>query len=184
MKRTALGVAAAALMLSGSAAVVHAQSPVSFGIAAGATIPTGDDADFLKTGFHGMVTLGMNPAMLPFGVRIDGMYHSMETEGLGALEIPDGTGFRILGATANAMFSLPGMVAAPYLIGGVGYYDGKLDISGAESEGDFGLNIGIGAKFNLSGFGTFAEIRYHNIFNGTDDEGNSAFIPLTFGIMF
>ena len=184
MKRTALGVAAAVLMLSGSAAVVHAQNPMSFGIAAGATIPTGDDADFLKSGFHGMVTVGMNPTLLPFGVRFDGMYHSMETEGLAGADVPDGTSFRILGVTANGMFALPGMVAAPYLIGGVGYYNGKLDIEGAESEGDFGLNIGIGAKFNLSGFGTFAEIRYHNIFNGTDEAGNSAFIPLTFGIMF
>ena len=184
MKRTALGVAAAVLALSGSAAVVHAQNPMAFGIAAGATFPTGDGLEGFNTGFHGMVTLGMTPAMVPFGVRIDGMYHS-----IGRDDDPGFTGgsAQILGATVNGMFSMPGMmVTSPYIIGGVGYYNSKFksDQVDFDAENDFGLNIGIGAKFNLSGFGTFAEVRYHNIFNGDDEVGNMAFIPLTFGIMF
>src|SRR5688572_31559865 len=67
MKRTALGVAAAVLALSSSAAVVHAQNPMNFGIAAGATFPTGDALEGGNTGFHGMITLGAMPAMVPFG---------------------------------------------------------------------------------------------------------------------
>lgn len=186
MKRTVLAVATAVLALSASASVSHAQSPMTFGIAAGATIPTGDLGDGGNTGFHGLVTLGAMPAMVPFGVRIDGMYNSLTAD--------DAEGFtgqkaRILGLTANGVFSVPGMmVTAPYLIGGLGYYNTKftsdqLDLDG---EGNFGLNVGIGARFNLSGFSTFAEIRYHNIFDGDDDLdiGNTAFIPLTFGIMF
>jgi hypothetical protein len=183
MKRTILGVTTAIVALAASVSVAQAQNPMSFGLAAGATIPVGDDGDILKTGFHGMATLGFTPALVPFGVRIDGMYHSMETKNVPALDIPEGQGFRVLGVTANGVFSLGGMVASPYLIGGVGYYNGKAE-DADESEGDFGLNVGIGAKFNLSGFGTFAEIRYHNIFNGEGDAGNSAFIPITFGIMF
>ena len=84
---------------------------------------------------------------------------------------------------------MPAMVASPYLIGGLGYYNTKFDLDNVDSESDFGFNVGIGMKFNLSGFGTFAEIRYHTIFSGNDDDagvdiGNTNFIPLTFGIMF
>jgi opacity protein-like surface antigen len=184
MKRTALGVAAAVLMLSGSTAVVHAQNPMSFGIAAGATFPTGNALEGANTGFHGMVTLGMTPALVPFGVRIDGMYNSI---GFDDAEDFTGASAQILGANLNGVFSMPGMmVTSPYLIGGVGFYNTKFksDEGDSEGESDFGLNIGIGAKFSLSGFGTFAEVRYHNIFNGSDGVDNMAFIPLTFGIMF
>ncbi len=184
MKRTVLGVVSAVFALSASAAVVHAQNPMTFGVAAGATFPVGDLGDGAKTGFHGLVTLGAMPAMVPFGVRIDGMYNS-----LGIDDDIEDIDFQILGLTANGVFSMPGMmVTSPYLIGGVGYYSTKFksDAGDSDGENDFGINIGIGAKFNLSGFGTFAEIRYHNIFH--DDAltglGNVSFIPLTFGIMF
>ena len=187
MKRTALGVAAALLALSGSAAVADAQNPMSFGIAAGATFPTGDLSDAeANTGFHGMVTLGMTPALVPFGVRIDGMYNSI---GFNDDALTTGNSLQVLGVSVNGMFSMPGMmVTSPYLIGGVGYYNTKfksdqLDLTG---ENDFGLNIGIGAKFSLSGFGTFAEVRYHHIMSDDDESGypGISFIPLTFGIMF
>jgi len=120
--------------------------------------------------------------MLPFGMRIDGMYNSLAADDA----FGDGD-FRIFGANANAVISMPAMVTSPYLIGGVGMYNSKFDTDEVELEDledsstDFGINIGIGAKFNLSGFGTFAEIRYHNIFT----EGSSTqFLPITFGIMF
>ena len=188
MKRTALGVAAALLALSGSAAVADAQNPMTFGIAAGATLPTGDALEGGNTGFHGMVTIGAMPALVPFGVRIDGMYNSIGGDDADGFT---GQSVQILGATANAVLSIPGMmVTSPYLIGGVGFYNQKYKSDQGDSDGqnDFGINIGIGAKFNLSGFGTFAEIRYHNIFSGNDDDGvdigNTQFIPITFGIMF
>ena len=179
MKRNVLGVLTAVLAVAVSAPAAQAQNPMSFGIAAGATIPTGDAADGVKTGFHGMATVGLTPAMIPFGLRIDGMYNSLEGK-----DAFDGSKLRILGLTANGVFNLPGVAASPYLIGGVGYYNSKLDIDDLDSESDFGLNVGLGMKFNLSGFGTFAEIRYHSIFDGNDDSNNTSFIPVTFGIMF
>ena len=179
MKGNVLGVMTAVLAIAASAPAAQAQNPMSFGIAAGATIPTGDLGDVVKTGFHGMATLGFSPAMVPFGVRIDGMYNSMEGKG----DVSDAK-LRVIGLTANGVWQMPGMVTSPYLIGGVGYYNSDVDIEGVDSSSDFGLNVGIGAKFNLSGFGTFAEIRYHNIFDGEGDVGNSSFIPITFGIMF
>jgi hypothetical protein len=182
MKRTVLGVVAAVLALTASATVAHAQNPMTFGIAAGATFPMGDLSDAgASTGFHGMVTLGVTPALFPFGVRIDGMYHSMDMDDVGTTVT--GRTAQILGLTANGVFSIPGMmVTSPYLIGGVGYYNAeeKRDQGDLDGSSDFGINVGIGARFNLGGFGTFAEVRYHNIFA---DE-SMAFVPLTFGIMF
>ena len=147
---------------------------MSFGIAAGASIPTGDLGEGFATGFHGMATLGFTPPALPFGVRIDGMYNSMDASGN-----VDATA-KVLAFSGNAVLSMGGMIAAPYVIGGLGFYNTDLDIAGLESSTDFGINVGVGARFSLSGFGTFAEIRFHNIF--ADD--SMTFIPLTFGIMF
>jgi hypothetical protein len=58
----------------------------------------------------------------------------------------------------------------PYLIGGLGIYDG-----------DFGLNAGIGVDFAIvdAPFGFFVEGRYHRVFEDPDDVG---FIPLNAGI--
>lgn len=189
MKRNVLGVMTAVLALSTSATVAHAQNPMTFGIAAGATFPIGDIRDGANTGFHGMVTLGAMPAMVPFGVRIDGMYNSLGVDDLdlGGGLTSTGNSLEILALTANGVFSMPGMmVTSPYLIGGVGYYStkGKSDQGDSDRFNDFGLNVGIGAKFNLSGFGTFAEVRYHTIFDSEQGSGNTAFIPITFGIMF
>ena len=180
MNRNIFGVMTAILAITASAPVAQAQDELSFGLAAGATIPTGDLRDGAKTGFHGMVTVGFIPTMLPFGMRIDGMYNQLSLEdGLGDAN------FRILGANANAIFAMPAMRTSPYLIGGVGVYNSKItsDDIDVETDGvtDVGINIGIGAKFNLSGFGTFAEVRYHNIFA---DGSSIQFIPITFGIMF
>ena len=181
MKRNILGVMTAIVAIAASAPAAQAQNPMTFGIAAGASVPMGDLGDnFAKTGWHGMATIGFMPAMLPFGMRIDGMYNSMSLEdALGDASV------RIIGANANAIIAMPAMVASPYLIGGVGMYNSKIDSDDPDFDldgtTDFGINVGIGTKFNLSGFGTFAEIRYHNIFT---DGSSTQFLPITFGIMF
>ena len=188
MKRTVLGVVTAVLALSASASVVHAQNPMTFGIAAGATLPMGDFGDEANTGFHGMITLGAMPALVPFGVRIDGMYNSLGGDDFSDSGINfTGVSAEILGLTANGVFSMPGMmVTSPYLIGGIGYYGSKAKSDQGDSErtSAFGLNIGLGAKFNLSGFGTFVEARYHHVMQSDEDGGSYQFVPLTFGIMF
>lgn len=183
MKRTIFGVAALALMLSASTA--QAQRPVSFGIALGATMPSGDFADGADMGYHAMGTLSFSPPALPVGVRIDGMFNQLAAKG-GA-----DVNYRILGLIANATFGMP-MAASPispYLIGGLGYYNLGTDmddepltpVDESESVSKMGFNLGVGTKFALAGFGTFAEIRYHSI----QTEGSSTtMIPITFGITF
>jgi opacity protein-like surface antigen len=198
MKRTIFGVAALALMVSASAA--QAQRPVSFGIALGASMPTGDAGEGLEMGYHAMGTLSFSPPALPVGIRIDGMFNQLSgktvSTPLGDFEAGD---VRILGLNANATFGMP-MAASPispYLIGGLGMYnfsspDAEDDPSTSEdeaaSETKMGFNIGVGTKFALAGFGTFAEIRYHMVTDAAVDENGKkssfTFVPITFGITF
>lgn len=154
----------------------HAQRRASVGIAAGATVPIGDLGDATSTGFHVLGTLAVSgTAASPLGFRVDGMYNSLSGKSSG----PDVTMWTVNG---NLVYAFPGgLTATPYLIAGAGWYNTKADQSGAESTSDLGINGGIGARFALSGFSTFAEVRFHNIFS---DPNSSQVIPLTFGILF
>ena len=90
----------------------------------------------------------------------------------------------------NAFFPFgdPASTARPYAIGGLGVYrvafSGDVEGSNVDldvSETKFGLNVGGGFTFNLSGFETFVEARFHSIFTETS---NTNFIPLSFGFKF
>jgi hypothetical protein len=172
MSRKMLAVAAFALM----APLAMAQAQIQFGIAAGATVPTGDIKPYTETGYHAMVTAGIHPPLAPVGFRVDGLFTEMNATA------PANSKMRIMGANANAVLSMPGVVVlSPYIIGGVGMYQTKITsgaVSGSNS--DPGVNVGVGIKFGLAGFGAFGEIRYHAVMNdGTD---KIRFIPITFGI--
>jgi hypothetical protein len=178
MKRVLGGVALALALTVVAAAPAEAQRPFSVGVGLGATFPLGDLGEHSEWGYHGMASLGFQPAMVPFGLRIDGMYHNLEG---GEHDGHTDPAFRILGLNANAVLSMPGIMTTPYLIGGFGTYNMSVDVDGAESVNDMGVNVGLGARFSLAGFGTFAEARLHNIFT----EGESTrVVPITFGIVF
>jgi hypothetical protein len=152
--------------------------PVTLGIAAGAAIPVGDFADAFNTGYNGTVGIGLSSVGTPLGVRFEGMYNKF----LGRDDVVGNQAdSRVIGATANLIYSLPGQGIRPYLIGGAGYYGLKVDLPGAESVNKFGINAGIGTLFPLSGFNTYVEARFHNVFT---DVSSTQFIPVTFGILF
>jgi hypothetical protein len=169
MSRAAL--ALAAILVTSPA--LEAQT--SFSVAAGATVPIGSTADGLNTGYNALVALGIKPPLAPLGVRIDGMYNSMDSKvtGVGA--------FRILAATVNGTLSGVGMpIPMGYLIGGLGMYNSSVS-GGSGSETDFGFNIGAGLSFPLTGFSTFLEARFHFV----SSEGESMkFVPISFGLKF
>ena len=186
MKRNVTAVAALVFGLM-TASTVEAQMarPVQFGIGAGISIPRGEGSEFYDNGYHFQGMLGFRAPMFPVGLRLDVMYHTFEAEG----EI-EGFEFEgsddVLAGTLNAMFEMGGMMASPYLTGGIGMYNIKsqgevLGESFDESVTEFGLNGGAGLKFNLAGFSTFLEARYHHIMTEGDE---STMIPITFGIMF
>ena len=183
MRRILVSSALALIATSSVALTAHAQRRTAFGFAAGATVPVGDLGDGTSTGFHALGTLAISgTATTPLGFRIDGMYNSLSGKS-------SGPGVNIWTVNGNLVFAFPGgMAATPYLIGGAGWYNTKADEDEAESTNNFGLNGGVGARFALSGFSTFAEVRFHNIFGEkneiTDERPSLRIIPLTFGIMF
>jgi hypothetical protein len=153
----------------------NAQRRTSLGIAAGATIPTGTLGDATSVGYHVLGTLAISgTASSPLGFRVDGMYNGLSGKDNG----PD---VKLWTVNGNLVYAFPGgMTATPYIIAGAGWYNAKAE-GADESDGNFGINGGVGLRFALSGFSTFAEARFHNVFS---DPESTRIIPLTFGIMF
>jgi opacity protein-like surface antigen len=157
----------------------------------------GDFADGVKSGFNAGAHLAFKPAMLPFGLRVEGQFNQFDLKGLEELgEDVDGDA-RIISGTVNGVFGVPAASSAfrPYLIAGVGAYNErvKFDFLGAsesESQTKLGINGGVGIEFGLSGLATFIEARYHLVFDKEDDEdtgasgSNTTFVPISFGIKF
>ena len=136
-----------------AAPALHAQA--SFSIAAGATIPMGNTADGLKTGYNVTAGVGIKPPLAPLGLRIEGMLNQMDWKNTSSGST------RLLAGIANVTLS---GVASPipmgYLIGGVGMYNASVsDVPAAlkpASVTKVGFNIGAGLNFPLTGFSTFA----------------------------
>lgn len=166
-----------AVLLAALAAVApaNAQRRTTLGIAAGATIPTGVLGDATSVGYHVLGTLAISgTASAPLGFRVDGMYNGLSGKN-------DGPDVKVWTINGNLVYAVPGgTTVTPYVIAGAGWYNAKAE-GADESDGNFGINGGVGLRFALSGFSTFAEARFHNVFS---DPESTRMIPLTFGIMF
>ncbi|MBA2684571.1 MAG: outer membrane beta-barrel protein [Gemmatimonadaceae bacterium] len=199
MTRTAITAAVLGLVLFATAPSVSAQavvsSPVRFGIMGGATVPLSDFSDAAKTGWNAGILMNIGVPLVPVSFRIDGQWQQLKGKnfdyGKGAVTHDD---FRIIDGTANVVYTFGAALPTKfYLIGGAGVYnvrvknnDFDLNASGTK----FGLNGGVGFKFQLTGFSTFIEARYHNVIHGTDIgdvSGNAKslqFVPISVGITF
>jgi opacity protein-like surface antigen len=180
MKSTIRGaVLGLAVMLGAQAA--NAQG-ISLGMGGGIVLPSGDMANGLSTGWSGTAQLRVKPPVSPIGFQVDAFYTHFGFDG------GDGHS-RMIGGTANALFAFPGAgPARPYLISGVGVYNGK-STGAPDSETKFGLNAGAGFDFGLGKAKLFAEARFHAIMKGavdisTGDEKAAYMIPLTVGLRF
>ncbi len=200
MTRTAISAAVLGLVLSATAASVQAQavisSPVRFGIMGGATVPLSDFSNAAKTGWNAGILVNVGVPLVPVSFRVDGQWQQLTGKtidlGKGATTHDD---FRIIDGTANVVYTFGAALPTKfYLIGGAGIYNVRVkntDIDASASSTKFGLNGGVGFKFQLTGFSTFIEARYHNVFHGTDI-GNSnsgtpkslQFVPISVGITF
>jgi len=124
--------------------------------AIGVVFPT--DPDGLDTGWDIGGGLRATPHNWPISLQLDLMVVDL--------------GSSLFQATIEAVYDFGSSSSAfrPYLIGGLGVYDGN-----------FGLNGGIGVDFAIvnAPFGFFAETRYHRVF---DDPSDVGFIPINAGI--
>ena len=172
--RATFTVVAAALAFSAA----ETQAQIGFSIAGGPSFATGDAGDLLDMGYHAKVAASFSLPLLPIGLEADAMWTQFDYS-----DIEDASS-RILSGSLNAVINLPTPVITPYLIGGVGMYNGKDDVPGldTESENEVGVNAGVGVRLGLVGLGgVFAEARLHNIFT----EGESTrFVPVSLGIRF
>ena len=166
--------------------------PWKIGGALGATIPLGDFSDGADLGFHLGGLFEYKQPSLPVSWRGELTYHRnglkddyfSQIPGVGNL---DGN-FSMFNFIANVVYPFGDAAKTwrPYGIGGLGVYKLKasadfngIDIS--DSQTKFGLNLGGGIQFNLSGFDTFVEMRYHTVFT---ESSNTSFIPISFGFKF
>ena len=124
--------------------------------AIGVVFPT--DPDGLDTGWDIGGGLRATPHNWPIALQLDLMVVDL--------------GSSLFQATIEAVYDFGSSSSSvrPYLIGGLGIYDGN-----------FGLNGGIGADFAIGNapFGFFLETRYHRVFDDPTDVG---FIPINAGI--
>jgi len=158
----------------------QAANPVHFGVAAGAALPTSDLSNATNTGFNVTGTVGINPQLIPLGIRVDVAYNRFGVKNNSAGITGD---FHFTSVTGNLVYSIPSETVAPYLIGGAGLYNAAANLPGfgSNSSNKFGWNIGGGIKMPLSGFDTFLEARYNQV---QGNGGSLKFIPITFGVMF
>lgn len=169
-----------------AATTTTAQAQAAFNVGGGLTLPLGDFGDVSDMGFHGTAGVSFQPASLPVGIRVDGMYgmFSASEDFAGDADI----GTRIISGTANAVYTFQTAETStfhPYLIGGVGIYNFGLtgdDAPDVDGNTEFGINAGAGFNFAAgSSLNLFVEGRFHNVFT----EGSSTnFIPLTVGLRF
>jgi hypothetical protein len=182
---------AGALALAPVAADAQGDKKLSLGLMGGLALPVGDLSDGVNSGFNvtGNVWLPLG-STLKF--RGDIGYDSFE--GTGSTSIA-GFDLNVLSLTGNVVFPLGREQAEggirPYLIGGGGLYRSTYDVNiagfGSSSSGnDPGFSVGGGFEFQLSGFSTFAEARFVNVFGGDAPgrSGNARWMPITFGIRF
>jgi hypothetical protein len=176
MKRIATVIVAAGTALALSASTAQAQA--YFGVGAGATIPTGDLADAVGTGWHAIANVGYDmPSGL--GLRGDFLYGQQSFDANSDVKL------KLAGFYGNVTYGFGGAGAVkPYLIGTIGGTNSKASggpIDG-ESSTDLTYGAGAGIKFgNMSGATFYVEGRYL-IVNGDGDD--SKFIPVSAGIRF
>jgi opacity protein-like surface antigen len=185
MKRS-LPLLALAAMIAVPAAL-SAQStdkPVSLGVSGGLSLPMGDFGESRNSGYTIAGHLYFKPASLKsLRLRADAGYDRWDIEGANA-------NTRNISVVGNVLYDFPVQsstsITRPYLLGGLGLHSIKTSatsggVTNRPGDTNLGLQVGGGLTFQLSGFSTFAEAKFVNVFG---DGGSVRYIPVTFGVRF
>jgi opacity protein-like surface antigen len=177
----AAALAAPALLSAQSAS---ADKPVSFGVSGGLSMPMGDLGNDANSGYTVAGHVFFKPATIN-AVRFRG---DVAYDKWAVKESGGDANLRSLSFVANALYDFPSQSnIRPYLIGGLGLYNSKAMINLGQVTGstngttDLGLQVGGGLTFKLSGFDTFAEAKFVNVFSSGS---STTWIPITVGVRF
>lgn len=162
MKRTVFGVAMALALVATAAnaqSVVPTAKPVSFGIAGGMSMPTGDFGNGFKSGYNVSGLFQFQQPTWPVALRIEAQYQDFSAKG------GVDASMKTIGGLANLIYAFPTKsTVRPYLTGGLGYFHLKADmgeVSGSDNK--FGYDFGAGLDFQLSGMNTFIEANWQSV---------------------
>ena len=180
MKTTIRLIALAALAAAPTLAFAQKTSSPQFGLSGGLSVPTGNLSDVVDAGYHvaGHMWVWSSPTI---GFRADVSYDNWKTK-------VGNTNRRSLAGVANIVAHPASMAkspVAPYFVGGVGAFNTKAytssNYSSSTTKTNLGVQVGAGLEFHLSGFSTFAEAKFVNVFSNGN---NTNWIPITFGVRF
>lgn len=196
VRALSLALAIVALPLA-SGAQQRAPRALSVGIGGGGTVPVGDFANDVKTGWNGLAFFQYQPAGEgPWAVRAEAQYSRAKYTDdflnyVGA-SAGDDLSNKVLYVGASALYQLSdGSGVRPYLIGGLGLYEltatlkDQGGVSTSDSESGFGFNGGAGIRFG-GAVGFFIEARFHqfSITPNGGEKSTSQFIPVSLGLSF
>ena len=177
--RSIRGLVAATALLAVAATAAQAQMASSsrFGINAGISSPMGDFGNEADLGFtvgaHFTTGLGEK---LRLRINVD----------LSRYGLPSGTdgNWMLIGGMANLV--LPITTASgfkPYVLGGLGMTNTKLDVTGFfnASSTDLAFNGGVGYEFDMGSRAWFVELKYVSV---QGDGGSLDYLPIVLGLKF
>jgi len=146
------------------------QAQVILGVQAGYASTAFEDQESAASTFSGGAIIGTDiMPMIDVGLEYNLLFSPFEFEEGGTTAK---VSQNLLGLWARWYF-LPIPAVSPYIRGGVGYYSGKLELSGAMTgEADFkstvGFNIGAGVDMPM---GLYGEFVYHIVSRELDVDG-------------
>ncbi len=178
MPRMLLNALLGAVVSAAGAARLQAQS-AQLGLGGGVLVPTGDYASADKTGWHGLGQLEVSLPASPASIRIDAMYgQTSHKSTLGGTT-------KLFGSTADLVWhaGLPKAPARFYLLGGLGFYNVKVDVPGfgSTSQSKVAFDLGAGVSAGMGGATFFGEARFISV---STTGSATSFIPLSVGLLF
>ncbi len=181
-----LGLAVALAAPAALTAQVATTRQITFGASAGLSMPTGDLGESSDAGYTVAGHVFYRPATIQ-ALRFRGDV-SFDRWGVKNADEGADASRRSFGFVANALYDFASSSESgirPYVLGGLGLYNSKtsVEVAGVDVSGsatDVGIQVGGGLSFQLSGFSTFAEAKYVNVFS----DGSISWVPITFGVRF
>jgi opacity protein-like surface antigen len=179
MKRTLLAILAVGCLMVVAAPTVSAQG-VRWGVNGGLLMPLGDYNTADKPGWivGGGATYWLTGGSL--GVRGDVSYGQTTHDGIGG-------NTKISGGMASLVYALAPSTAAarPFVTGGLGYYNVKIDVTGfgsaSESKIGFGVGAGVAFKAGTGGMRVIVATRFTSV---STSGSSTTFLPIVVGLAF